>query len=105
MMVSLGLLSPVYVNGELTYSEALIIMPIYLVGLVLQAFTNDIEQCLLLALKIKERNIYRASFLLTEKSQPSNFLEIKDIVSTHREQIDEELEDFMAIATRLKKSN
>lgn len=105
MMTCLGLLSSVYMEGELSYTEVLSILPVYLVGLVLQAFTNDIEQCLLLALRIKERNIYCASFLLTEKSQPSSFLEIKDIVTTHRAQIDEELEDFVAIATRLKKSN
>ena len=104
-MVSLALLSSVYLTGELSYSSVLSILPVYIVGLILQAFTNDLEQCLLLALKIKERNIYRSSFLLTEKSQPSNFLEIKDIVTTHRSQIDEELEDFMAIASRLKKSN
>ena len=80
-------------------------LPVYLIGLILQVFTNDIEEWLLLVLRIKEKNIYRASFLLTEKSQPSSFLEIKDIVTTHRAQIDEELQDFMDIATRLKKSN
>jgi hypothetical protein len=105
MLVSLGLLSSVYLDGQLTYAQVLSILPVYLVGLAVQAFTNDIEQWLLLALRVKERNIYRASFLLTEKSQPSNFLEIKDIVSTHRPQIDDELRDFTAIATRLKKSN
>jgi hypothetical protein len=65
IMVCLALLSSVYMTGQLSYSSVLSILSVYLLGLILQAFTNDLEQCLLLALKIKERNIYRASFLLT----------------------------------------
>jgi hypothetical protein len=54
-------------------------------NLIIQAYTNELESWVLLVLGIREKNVYSASFLLTEKSQSANFLEIKDIISTHHQ--------------------
>lgn len=60
---------------------------------------------MLLLFGFREKNVYSAAFLLTEKSQSANFLEIKDIIETHHTEIGEEIKDFMTVAARLKKSN
>jgi hypothetical protein len=62
-------------------------LPVYLLNMILQTYTNELEDFLLMLLGIREKNTYRAAFLLTEKSHPSNFLEIKDSISTHEEKV------------------
>jgi hypothetical protein len=98
-------MSDLYLKGSISAEYAFSIVPVYLVALVCQAFTNEMESCLLSVLGIREKNIYSASFLLTEKSTPSNFLEIKDIVSTQGPAIREEIDDFVRIASELKRDN
>jgi hypothetical protein len=70
-------------SSDNSMAYIIIVIILYLANLAVQSFTNELESWVLLALGFKEKNVYSASFLLTEKSQPSNFLEIKDIISEH----------------------
>lgn len=46
-----------------------VVIVLYLFNLGTQAFTNELEMWVLLALGFRDKNVYSASFLLTEKSQ------------------------------------
>jgi hypothetical protein len=73
-LIAMGVIAPVYRSGQGSIDQVLALLPMFAVAMIVQAFTNEIENGLLLALGVREKNIYSASFLLTEKSQPSSFL-------------------------------
>ena len=65
----LGLYMALNANSQNTTTYIVVVIFLYIFNLITQAFANELEHSVLLLLGIRQKNVYSACFLLTEKSQ------------------------------------